>query len=338
MAFITERLFTYVPSKVLMLGGEQWSRKIALGNQWSRVRLGFLGAIGGSASYNASYLMMGLCNNGIGGATAVGGSAIGACLSGSTITAAGAWTFNSNTGRPYYSSSASGKVYRRSAGFPGPFGASLASETSASITTVNIPASGGVNYFYRRAPVYFDITREIGGGGSATVTVWGPTSAAMDLDFRPNDFMDGLDTVAGPVLQGITFAALINTTIPISDMLGGLDTFFIMWQRTLGRLELSAIGASVTRPYAWDSGIGGASDSFSAYDFTGTALPSVLTAGSGFSAQAVFGGSYTNPGLFSGWAGTTGYPHDSFYDYALGTVVSDVTVSSGTGWAGNGVL
>jgi hypothetical protein len=347
MAQIVERIYTYVPAKCLQIGGEQWARKLALGNQWSRVRLGFLGAIQGTASYTASYLLFGLSNGQSGGATAVGGSAIGASLSGSLTNGAGAWTFQSNSGFPYYQSSASGKVFRRMQGFPGPFGPSLATETSASISTVNIPAAlpqpgsnPTTNYVQRRAPIYFDITREVGGSASATVAVYGmgsPTTQ-LALDFRPDHFLEGLDNPGTPTIYGQTMTQLINTTIPISDMLGALDTMFIMWQRTAGRLEISALGCSISRPLAWEDGIGGAADIMSSYAVTGTALPSVLTQGSGFSAPGVFSGSYTNPQIFSGWSGTCGYPHDNFWNYATGTVVSGVTINSGTGWASNGVL
>jgi hypothetical protein len=339
MAQIIERLFTYVPSKVLAIGGEQWSRKISLGNQWSRVRLGFLGALGGSASYTGSYLLMGFSSGQVGGATAVGGSAIGASLSGNLNTAAGVWTYQSNSGYPYYQGNGSGKVYRRMPSMPGPFGPAVSAETSASISTVYLPASGGTNYSYRRAPVYFDISREVGGGGTATVSVYGMPSTAMTLDFRPDHFLDGLDLPGTPTLYGTTMTQVLNTTIPISDLLGGLDSVFIMWQRTLGRLELSAIGAVVSRPSAYPEGIGGAADIMSAYNFEGTALPEVLTAGSGFAAQGVFSGTYTNPALISGWAGTSGgFPYDSWEGYSTGTVVNDVTVNGGFGWLGNGIV
>lgn len=344
MAQIVERIYTYIPANVLQIGGEQWARKIALGNEWSRVRIGFLGSIQGTATYAASYLLFGLSNGQSGGATAVGGSAIGACLSGSMSAAAGAWTFQSNNGFPYYGSSGSGKVFRRMPGYPGPFGPSIVSETSASIGQVNIPAvsaqagaTPATNFTYRRAPIYFDITREVGGAASATVTVYGMPTTAMNLDIRPDHFLEGLDQPGTPTIYGQTMTSLISTTMPLSDMLGALDTMFIMWQRTAGRLEVSAFGAAISRPLAWEEGIGGAADIMSAYPFVGTALPSVLTLGSGFSAQGVFSGSYTNPAIVTGFSGTCGTPHDNFWNYATGTVGGGVTIDSGTGWAANGV-
>jgi hypothetical protein len=340
MAQIVERIFTYVPGKALSLGGEQWARKISLGNQWSRIRMGFLGSMAGSASVaQAGYMLMGLSNSQVGGGTSVSGSAIGVSLSGSTITGPGAWTFTTNNGFPYYASNSSGKVFRRLPSFPGAAGPSIPIEAAASIGQVNIPATLGVNYAQRRSPVYFDITRETGGGGSATVAVYGFSTVSMGIDFRPDHFLEGLDNPGTPTLYGTAMTSLLSTTIPMSEMLGVLDTMFIMWARTSVPLELSAIGASISRPLFWDGGVvGGGADNMSAYNFVGTATAPILNQGSGFAAQGVFSGTYTNPELISGWAGTCGFGNDGFDMYAAGTVVSGVTLNAGTGWAAPGVV
>lgn len=338
MAQIVERIFTYVPSKALSLAGEQWARKLSLGNQWSRIRMGFLGALTGSATITGNaYLFMGLSNTQTGGGTASSGTAIGASLGGSPLVGAGAWTYNTNLGFPYHATNGSGKVFRRLPSYPGGQGPAFTTETAASITQVNIPATGGVNYAMRRAPVYFDIIRDGGGGGSATVTVYGMPTGAMSLDFRPDHFLEGLDLPGTPTIYGTAMTQLLNTTMPLSDMLGVLDTMFIMWQRTSISLEISAIGASISRPLIWSGGVtGGGADIMSAYDFVGTATADVINQGTGFSAQGVFGGTYSNPTVMSGWAGTSGFPYDSFDSYATGTVVTGVTLNAGNGWVGNG--
>lgn len=344
MAQIVERIFTYVPARGLSLGGEQWSRALALGNQWSRIRMGFLGLIRGNVT-TQGFLLMGMSNGQLGGGTAVGNNAIGASFAGSTITGASTWSYNSNSGSPYYGSSGNGKVFRRYPRYPGAFGPSLMTETAASISNVNIPAApvdsqAFPNYALRRAPLYFDITREVGGAGTATVTVYGCPVSQMGLDLRPDHFLEGLDNPATPTLFGTAMTVLINTTLPVSDMLGGLDSFFIQWARAATPLEIYALGATVMRPLYWGSTPnGGGAEVFSAYDFTGTGLPTVLNQGSGFAdAQGAFGGSYTNPGVISGWSGTCGTPSDTMDQYSSGSVVSGVTINAGTGWVGNGVI
>lgn len=340
MAQIIERLFTYVPARAISLGGEQWSRKIAVGNQWSRIRCGVLCGIKGSVA-TQGYFSFGFSNGQLGGGTAVGNNAIGAQLSGSTITGTSTWTFNSNSGYPYYNSGGSGKVFRRYPKYPGAFGPSQIAETSSSISTVNIPANSDsvVNLALRRAPIFFDIAREPGGGGTATVLVYGMPTAAMTIDFRPDHFQDGLDQTATPTIFGVAMTQLLNTTIPVSDMLGGLDSFFVHWARAATPVEIYALGASVLRSALWpETPNGGGADVFSAYDFTGTALPAVLTHGSGYTGQGAFSGTYSNPAIISGWSGTCVGPNDTFDQYSSGSVVSNVTISAGTGWLGNGLL
>lgn len=336
MAQIVERIFTYVPSKVLSLGGEQWARKLALGNQWSRIRIGILCAINGGASFNG-FLFMGMSNGQSGGSAS--GQGIGASLSGS-ITSAGGWSYVANSGLPYFGSNGSGKIFRRTRGFPGPFGPGTAIETSGSISQINIPAGGAFQgYQRRRAPVYFDITREVGGGGNAVVTIYGMNTPTMAVDIRPDFFLEGLDQPGVPTIFGQTMLTNINTNMPVSDMLGQLDTLFIMWQRASFPLEISAIGASIVRQLDWQEGIGGAADSFSQYDFTGTALPTILQSGSGFAGDFVIDGSYTNLALQSGWAGTSGgNPYDPFETYQVGSITSGVTLSNGSYWAAPGVI
>lgn len=336
MAQIVERIFTYVPAKALVLNGEQWSRKIALGNQWSRIRMGFLGAIQGTESF-VGYLLLGMSNGPTGGA-AVGGSAIGASFTGGMDTGAGAWTYQSNTSNaaPYFSGG-SGKVFRRLPAFPGAFGASISTDTSSSISQVNL-AAASLGYAKRRTPLYFDITRDPGGGGTATVAVYGFSSTNITLDYRPDHFLDGLDQPGIPNIYGLAMTQLLSTTIPVSDMLGALDTMFLMWQMASVGLEVYAIGATVVRQLDWEAGIGGAADISSNYSFVGTATADVLTNGSGFAAQGVFSGTYTNPQVISGYAGTCGFPFDPFLTYAAGTAVSGVTISNGSGWASAGVF
>jgi hypothetical protein len=342
MAQIVERIFTYVSARGLSLGGEQWSRKIALGNQWSRIRCGVLCSIKGAVT-TQGYFRFGFSNGQLGGGSAVGNNAIGAELSGTLSSGTGTWTYNSNSGYPYYSSGANGKVFRRYPKYPGAFGPSQIAESAGTISTVNIAAmpdpTVSANLALRRTPVIFDISREGGGAGTATVLVYGVPNTAIAFDYRPDHMLEAIDNTGTPTIFGTALTVLLNSTIPVSDMLGGLDSFFVHWARAATPLEIYAMGASVIRQLYWgESPNGAGADVFSAYNFTGTGLPSVLSAGSGFSTQISFGGSYTNPGVISGWSGTCGTPLDTLDQYSNGSVVSNVTLNAGTGWTGNGLI
>jgi hypothetical protein len=336
MAELIQRLFTFVPQSALRLGGEQWSRQLGVLNDWSRIRIGLLcGIMPNGTSNLVSNFSFGLCS----GTTQAGGSAfaqsaIGACVTGSTLATGWTLTYNANNGNPYFSTGANGKFFRRTAYATNESSGSLASQSIA-VAGFGIPK--------RRTPIYLDITRNPGGQGLATIAMYSTSTGQLTFDCRPDHFQDGLDQFNAPVVNGQTLTTELSTTMGISDILGNLDSMFIMWQNAFAQLELYAIGASVIREGNYAPGSsGGAFDAFAQYG-TGTATPSAfLSQGSGFSSPGIINGTYftqSNPGIQIGWAGTSAnWPYDPFETYGVGTIVNGVTLAQGSNWGGNGSI
>lgn len=93
--------------------------------------------------------------------------------------------------------------------------------------------------------------------------------------------------------------------------------------------------AYVQEGYAGTS-YGDPSDSFQSYG-TGTALPSVVSAGTNWLSYGTFYGTAA-PSAQYGWAGTSmGYPLDTFESYGTGTVTAGF-LSAGTGWESYGTI
>jgi hypothetical protein len=337
MAELIQRLFTFIPQNALRLGGEQWSRKLGVSNDWSRIRIGFLCAVVPNATANIiSNFNFGLCSGTTqAGASAFAQSAIGACMTGSML--ASGWTLtyspNASTNNPAFTTSGAGKLFRRT-----PY---ATSESASSLAAQGI-ALAGIGIPKRRTPIYMDITRNPGGQALATIAVYSTSTVQITFDCRLDHFQDGLDQFNAPVVNGQTLTTEINTTMPISDMLGALDSMFIMWQNSTFQLEIYAIGASVVRDMNYAPGSSGGSwESFVQYG-TGTAPGSVLSQGSGFTSQAIINGTFftqSNPGIQIGWAGTSAYwPYDSFETYGVGSVANGITLFQGSNWGGNGSI
>jgi hypothetical protein len=334
MAELVQRLFTYIPQNTLRIGGEQWSRTLGPLNAWSRIRIGLLCAVMPNNTANiVSNFNFGLCNGSAfnSGASAYAQSAIGACMTGSMLSAAWTLTYNANSGNPFFSTSAAGKLFRRS-------GYHLVESSSLAQSAI---ALAGVGVPKRRTPIYLDITRNVGGQGLSTIACYSTSTAQVTFDIRLDHFLDGLDQIAAPTINGQTLTTELSTTMALSDMLGALDSMFIMFQNAAFPLEIYAVGASVSRDLNYVAGSGGAYDGFEQYG-TGTATGAILSQGSGFSTQALINGTFftqSNPGIQIGYAGTSAnWPYDPFETYGVGTVVNGVTLFQGSNWAANGSI
>jgi hypothetical protein len=161
MAELVQRLFTFIPQNALRIGGEQWSR--TLGSPTTGA--GFASDCSARScrttrptSFPTSILDC---------ATAVqqrcdrirAQSAIGACMTGSMLSAAWTLTYNANSGNPFFSTSAAGKLFRRS-------GYHLVESSSLAQSAI---ALAGIGIPKRRTPIYLDITRNPGGQALATM-------------------------------------------------------------------------------------------------------------------------------------------------------------------------
>lgn len=336
MADLIQRIFTFIPQNALRLGGEQWSRSLGVLNDWSRIRIGLLVAVTPNAQSNyVSNFSFGLCN-GTGrqaGGSAFSQSAVGACVTGSTVGTSWNITYTTGSGNPYYQTGGNGKFFRRTA-----YGTN---ESSGSLATQAL-AIAGIGIPNRRTPIYLDITRNPGGQALATMAMYSTSTSQITFDCRLDHFQDGLDQFNAPVVNGQTLTTELSTTMGLSDILGGLDSMFIMWQNAAFPLEIYAMGASVIRALNYDPGTsGGAYEGFAQYG-TGTATGPLINQGSGFTDQAIINGTYftqSNPAIQIGWAGTSGnWPYDPFETYGVGTIVNGVTLFQGSNWAANGSI
>jgi hypothetical protein len=165
MAEIVQRLFAYVPNNALRVGGEQFTRSLGVLNTWSRIRIGILVAAAPNGVANlVSNFTFGVCNGQANaGGSAACNSAFGAAIPGSQLAASWTWTYQANSGNPYYASSGSGKLFRRSL--------YQLAESAGNVAAMALPQYG-TGAQKRRVPIYLDITRNQGGGGLATVACY----------------------------------------------------------------------------------------------------------------------------------------------------------------------
>ena len=373
-ATIIQRAYAQVPTKVIQLAGANWVRPLYFGTGWSRIRIGALISI--YDTFNATIpnaiLHMGLCS---GTDAPVGNtwtrSFIGACLTG-TVNGTCTLTRTAGTSGIYWAGAAptgfrkiENNVYPTATGTLGYFGATEA---------VNPGANAG-QFAPRRTPVYVDITRTVGGGNTlATISFYGPPAAqAAAQDYRPNDFLAGLDYPGVPNIYGLAMTAWLNAvaTVYVGEGAGPLDTVNIYWNRTSNPLEIHAVGVSIAYESTWGSSVNAwGADSFTQYG-SGTMSGQNLNQGSGWSGSpwslSTFGTNRGNPAIMQApsagtypffgsvpstgtmtgtywksygsvvpalYQGTVvGWPIDSFEAYAFGSITSGVTVSAGSGWS-----
>ena len=236
-ASIIERLFAYVPDKILKLGGAAWLRALggpALTTPWERIRIGVLCAVtpNGTSDINDTLFLLGLCsgqtNPGSAFATNsfLGASMIGTAVTGATRTL----TYTAGAGNPYFTCTA-GLGIRKSSAFAS-IPASAAFSSGLLLPIAGFSNSAGVAFYARRALIVIDITKTTGGTGSPTFAVYYSTTAAtvQTIDMRPDHLFEALDQPGTPSVRGGTFTQVLNSTaLTFSPLEGELDTFEIYW-------------------------------------------------------------------------------------------------------------
>jgi hypothetical protein len=351
-ATVIQRAFAQVPNKSLHLRAGDYVRPLFIGNNWARIRIGILASVYNYDSMVISLtnlpLYLGICS----GSDAPVGAAwtrsfLGASLFGTPFTG----TSNNFTivGTTYWNTTACTPFRKYENLITGVAGS-------------NATASPSLQAYKKRFPYFVDIERPVSDSGLVTIKVYGCNAAQSIQDFRPSDFLAGLDQLSAPVAGQITLTQLASVaTLGSSDLHGPLDTFNLYWGRCAYPLEVFALGASViyenTRPITVDAtgydsmrqynngsiinftgGTGWSGAGFPATVGTNIGNPyPQICAGSGTYSGTLypFAGTYF-PALFSGT--TVGWPLDEFESYAIGTITSGVTVSAGSGWASPAVI
>ncbi len=328
MASISKRSFLFTDKNLLTLANEEWCRTLPNGNNWVRIRLGFLAAVSSNSTRNITdaACFFGLCAGKTAPSSAwnaqnfVGVSLIGGAAPLSTRTL----TYGSAT-NPYYSAT-TGQIFRR-------FNQTITASNFGSSAAAFVPAAVGTQR--RRVPFIIDIQRQTGGGGLYTFFVYGvQANVTTAFDFRPDHLLDMVDQLGTPASFSQTMTVLgSNQTINVSEVEGGFDTICLYWGRQAYPLEVYAIAASISTdaPYpsaAW----GGATENFDSYQ-VGSVVPSAgtLNAGNGWTSTWVVSGTSMGTSQF-GLAGTTTGAYDSFDSYSVGTFLPNMR--KGSNWAG----
>jgi hypothetical protein len=374
---VIQRVYASVPSPVLQLGAANLLRPLAIGANWARIRVGMLFAINNPALTTITNvpIYMGLCSgmeNPVGyGLTR---SFLGACLTG---TANGTCTLTYSASTNQYYTGAPPTACRKyeqtwvtsSTGTGGVF-AVRAPDTNLPVASFARQRRTPVYVDITRG--------DSGAGLVTTISLYGPIAATAGVDYAPAQFLDGLLQQGTPVVSGQTLTVLLsNSALYATEMFGPLDTLCIYHSRSAFPLEIHAFAAAVKYPslYTVTTDSYGV-DALTQYD-NGTLAGRSLNSGTGWSGSpwslGVAGTNRGNPfvmasgdagiyplfgtnstgtewlnGTYWPYAGTQypalyhgttcGWPIDTFEAYATGSMVSGVTINSGSGWALPGVL
>lgn len=331
------RVYQFVPDNTLQLANAEFVRKISIGNQWQRIRLGFLAAVSPNLTARDIQLCqcyLGMCSSTGPGVTSyatqnfVGVSLIGLPTVGNDLTYTAATYPN-----PYYVRASSQVFGKR--------------ETALTVATAD---TGGIVWSpysvgnYRRFPYILDITRPAGGAGTYTVAVYALTTAAgASVDHRPDHLFACLDSTGTPTSNGVALTQTSNRTLAWGEATGPLDSICLYWNKVNFPLEVSAIGAVIQDVTIYGETAGGYIESWGAGSLTpdvysyGTLLAGTLVPYY-CSGPVVMSGSAANVALYNTVSGTSTGPADSFDSYSVGTVDSGLTLTAGLGFSGPGYV
>ena len=239
MATIGSRTFNLLEDKYLTLANEEYLRRLAIGSNWTKLRLGAMLALppNGTENLTLCSLTLGVCAGATpfsgtqGYAAASTGNFIGIdiCSDNSGGSGQGTLTYNAGTGNPYYSSSFSGA--RRRVGTTDSFAANTTLSHAVAINTGTLQ---------RRTLLYVDITK---GSPNYTVKYYPETGTLAQLDFTPAHFLDGLEQSGTPTVNGQTLSAGNALTLACDETAGVFDSVSLYWNRGAFPLEVYALAA-----------------------------------------------------------------------------------------------
>lgn len=333
---LTRRVYSYVPDNVLLLGGHEFQRKLAVGNTWYKLRIGILAALPAvdpAANRNmlAQRIYMGLTSSYGPGVTSFNcTNFIGACLTGDPTTDT-TLTLTTNNYLPYYSGGNAVAFAKRGNTYTT---ASASSAISFSLSQRALP---------RRFVYILDILRPYGGNGTYTIYVYSANNAAHD--WEPGAMFQALDTFANtaPTVDGMTTTASINArTITWGEANGPLDTLSIYSRLSNYPLEISAIGVIVQDTTSYPEVLTGHTEVFLPLNEGSNLLPTYWGYGtllSGtlqpyYASSAITSsGSATNATPYLNVSGTSCGVSDGFESYGTGLLPA---WNAGYGWTSAG--
>lgn len=229
MGSVGSRVFNLVGDKYLSFGNEEWVRTLAIGSDWTRLRLGMLAALtpDGTNNLNGCRLVWGLCSgktNPFGDVNTTNflGMNFGSSVSSDTL------TYVDNGGEPYLWSGRS--ILRRVNGVTSITGGN-------GLEFHRIATNTGTTQ--RRGIHFVEITK---GSPNFTVRYWGSSAAEVAKDYTPAHLMDGLEQDGSIMVNGEDLGAGIAVTMAFDEVAGALDSVDLFWNKSAFPIELYAMG------------------------------------------------------------------------------------------------
>ena len=230
MANIGSRTFNLIEDKYLTLANEEYARTLAIGSDWTKLRLGLLAALStdGTNDLQGTSLAWGLCagkTNPFGAASTTNflGLKFGAYADSDSL------FYNANSGNPYFWS------YR---------GAMTKIGATRSIVNGNLVEfhrlATNTGALPRRTALFMEIAK---GSPYFGVTMWSMPLTGMVKDFTPAHLLEGLEQPAGIVVNGETLGTGSYSTVAFDEVAGALDTVDLHWNKAAFPLEVYALAA-----------------------------------------------------------------------------------------------
>lgn len=229
MANIGSRTFNLVDDQYLSLANEEWVRTLAIGSNWTKLRIGLLMTVTPDDvnNLNGVQLVFGLCSgktNPYGAASTT--NFLGAKLGGTT--GGDLWTYKANSGNPYFGTE---RIFIKKTA------ATVTGLSSAAGEVHRVTANTGT--LQRRGVQFLDIAK---GTPNFTVTQWAITLGSMAKDFTPAQLLDGLEQSGNISINGETMNPM-PLAIPFDETAGALDTVDVFWNKSAFPIEVHAVGA-----------------------------------------------------------------------------------------------
>lgn len=223
MPQIGERIFVLGGSdKYCALTNEELIRPI--GTDWSALRIGLMVALNTDGTNNITgRLAIGVCS----GNTNPVGNSNTTLFCGTRTLSPGTWTYNANSGNPYFSSGAQYGLRRVGA-----------SDTTAGISNTNMFIATNTGSVQRRSLIFVDVAK----AGSEQPFCTNTTQIASDYSFA--SFLEGLEypSSGNLTIQNIALAVQTSQTISFDQTPGLLDHVDVQWTGASQALEIYAWG------------------------------------------------------------------------------------------------
>ena len=230
MANIGSRTFNLIGDKYLTLANEEFVRTLAIGNDWTRLRLGLLLALptDGTSDLQGADLVWGLCagkSNPFGAASTKNflGMKFG------MGTGPDVMTYNSNGSNPYFWA---GRGYLKKLGATrSPFERNGLEFHRLATNTGALP---------RRSAHFMEIAK---GSPNFRVTVWSLPVTGLAKDFTPAHLLEGLEQPGSIITNGENLGSGADVTVDFDEGAGALDTVDLYWNKAGFPLEVYALAA-----------------------------------------------------------------------------------------------